>query len=179
MIFVVDISRSMLDPSGAKPAAATGRKNPYKVPAGGSKLDIAKWQLHRAIHDLPKAAVFDIVVYSESYKVWAPELMQATPRNKKKAHAFVERLKGNGTTNIADSLDKAFALLGADTLYLLSDGDPNRGRIADLEALLADTTARNRIRRLVIHTVGIGEAEGSTFLKELARRTGGRYVGFR
>jgi hypothetical protein len=178
VMFVVDISQSMKDPAGAKPGATTGSRNPFASPAGGTKLDIAKWQLHRAIHDLPDDAVFGIVVYSESYKSWEEELVAANARGKKKAHAFVDGIEGNGTTNISDSLDRALDS-GADTIFLLSDGDPNRGRVSGLDALLAELTERNRMLRVVIHTVGIGEVEGSAFLKELARATGGRYVGFR
>jgi Mg-chelatase subunit ChlD len=110
--------------------------------------------------------------------VWETKLVAATPRNKKKAHQFVDQLNGNGTTNIGDSLDAALEQ-DADTIYLLSDGNPNRGRLSDLEKLLEDLLRRNRRARRVVHTIGIGEAEGSSFLKELARRTGGRYVGFR
>jgi hypothetical protein len=183
IVFIVDISRSMLDPAGNVPAAPAGGKHPYAAPKGGGKLDIARWQLHRAIHDLPADAVFNILVYSESYKLWEKGLAQAKPRGKKKAHRFVDELRGNGVTNIADPLDRAFELAagpeGADTLYLLSDGDPNRGRVSDLERMLEEFTARGRTRRLVIHTVGIGEAAGSSFLKELARRTGGQYAGFK
>ena len=179
VVFVVDISRSMQDAAQAKPAPTTGKKRDrYRAPAGGSKLDIAKWQLHRALEALPKDALFGVVVYSESYAVWEKKLAAGTPRNKKKVHKFVAALHGNGTTNIADSLDKALEL-APDTIYLLSDGDPNRGRLSDLNALLAEFVERNVRARLVVHTVGIGEAAGSTFLKELARRTGGRYVEFR
>jgi len=179
IVYVVDISRSMQDAAQTKPAAKTGRKKDrYPAPAGGSKLDIAKWQLHRAIEVLPKDAVFAIVVYSESYAVWTDELTPATPRSRKKAHRFVDELHGNGTTNICDSLDKAIEL-GADTIYLLSDGDPNRGRVSKLDALLEEFLKRNLRQRLVVHAVGIGEAAGSTFLKELAQRTGGGYVEFR
>ncbi|MHC4490230.1 MAG: VWA domain-containing protein [Planctomycetota bacterium] len=178
LVFVIDISRSMNDPAQAKPAATTGKKDPYRAPRGDRKLDIAKWQLHRAIQDLPKDAVFNVVVYSESYKVWVNELVAATPRYKRKAHRFVDQLNGNGTTNIGDSLDAALEH-DTDTVYLLSDGNPNRGRLSDLDKLLAHLLERNRLARRVVHTIGIGEAEGSSFLKELARRTGGRYVGFR
>jgi Mg-chelatase subunit ChlD len=194
IVFVVDISRSMQDPAGARPGPTTGRKkSAYEAPEGGAKLDIAKWQLHRAVDELPKDAVFDILVYSESYKLWEPEMVDASSRGKKKAHRFIDQLNGNGTTNIADSLDRALELIGvtfgpgadrrddlaADTIYLLSDGNPNRGRVSDLNALLDEFLERNRLARLVVHTIGIGEAAGSTFLKDLARRTGGRYVGFR
>ena len=145
---------------------------------GGTKLDIAKWQLHRAIHDLPDDAVFGIIVYSESYASWEQDLVAANARGKKKAHAFVDEINANGTTNISDSLDRALDS-GADTIFLLSDGDPNRGRLSGLDALLAELVERNRLLRVVIHTIGIGEVEGSAFLRELARQTGGRYVGFR
>ena len=178
VMFIIDISQSMKDPAGAKPLATPGDKSPYAAPKGETKLDIAKWQLHRAIHDLPDDAVFGIVVYSESYASWEKELVAANARGKKKAHAFVDGLNGNGTTNISDSLDRALDS-GADTIFLLSDGDPNRGRLSSLDALLAELLARNRLLRVVLHTVGIGEVEGSAFLKDLARRTGGRYVGFR
>ncbi|MHC4952609.1 MAG: VWA domain-containing protein [Planctomycetota bacterium] len=179
VVFVIDISRSMQDAAQAKPAATTGRKKSrYPAPAGNSKLDIAKWQLHRAIESLPKDAVFGIVVYSESYAVWANELSAASSRNKKKAHSFVDDLRGNGTTNIADSLDKAMEL-APDTIYLLSDGDPNRGRVSKLDALLEEILERNVRKRLVVHAVGIGEAAGSTFLERLAKATGGLYVGFK
>jgi hypothetical protein len=177
VMLVVDISLSMEEPAGAKPAT-TGDKNPYAAPKGGTKLDIAKWQLHRAIHDLPDDAVFGIIVYSESYASWEQELVAANARGKKKAHAFVDGINANGTTNISDSLDRALDS-GADTIFLLSDGDPNRGRLSGLDALLAELVERNRLLRVVIHTIGIGEVEGSAFLRELARRTGGRYVGFR
>lgn len=177
VMLVVDISLSMEEPAGAKPAT-TGDRSPYAAPKGGTKLDIAKWQLHRAIHDLPDDALFGIVVYSESYAAWEQELVAANARGKKKAHAFVDGIRANGTTNISDSLDRALDS-GADTIFLLSDGDPNRGRVSGLDALLAELVDRNRLLRVVIHTIGIGEVEGSAFLKELARRTGGRYVGFR
>ena len=151
------------------------------------------WQLHRAIHDLPKGARFNLIVYCESYRVWRPDMVVAKAGEKKKAHSFVEGLNRNGTTNICDSLDRALAMAGVppplagkdaeelavDTIFLLSDGDPNRGRITDLADLLDDVVSRTAASRVVIHTVGIGEAAGSTFLEELALLTGGRYVGFK
>ena len=73
---------------------------------------------------LPEDAVFGIVVYSESYKAWEEDLVAANARGKKKAHAFVDGIEGNGTTNISDSLDRALDS-GADTIFLLSDGAPS------------------------------------------------------
>ena len=195
VLFLIDISRSMTDPSQARPATTTTKrkKTRYPAPKGSAKIDIAKWQLHRAVEALPKDALFNILVYSESYKVWESAPVPAKNSNKSKAHKFIESIHANGVTNICDSIDKGFELAGtalyaydpknaeppADTLYLLSDGDPNRGRITDLDRLLEDIRRRNPPGALVIHAVGIGEAAGSSFLRALAEENGGRYVGYK
>lgn len=193
ILYLIDISQSMETAAEAQPAARTGGKTKYPAPATRNKIDIARWQLHRAVEDLPEDAAFNIIVYSESYRVWQEAMSPAKAAQKKKAHKFIDDLKQNGVTNICDPLDKAFEIAGwvpagspaargepaADTLYLLSDGDPNRGRIADLARLLDDIAARNPPGGIVIHTVGIGEAAGSSFLRDLADRNGGRYVGYK
>jgi len=193
ILYVIDISKSMESDAEAKPAVVEREKTRYSSPKTNAKIDIAKWQLHRAVESLPSDAVFNIVVYSESYHVWQDGLAPAKGSSKKKAHKFIDSLVANGVTNIADSLDKAFELAGlvapgrikgggepaADTIYLLSDGDPNRGRVTVLDQLLEDVVSRNPPGGIVIHAVGIGEASGSSFLKSLAERTGGRYVGYR
>ncbi|MHC4340461.1 MAG: HEAT repeat domain-containing protein [Planctomycetota bacterium] len=178
ILFIVDISRSMKDRSQSNPGTITGKRHPYARPTGETKLAIARWQLHRAVHDLPSDAHFNILVYSESYKVWQEKMTLATKGAKKKAHLFVDGLNGNGVTNICDPIEKALRF-PADTIFLLSDGNPNRGRITDLNRLLDHLRKRSALRRVVYHTVGIGEVADSSFLKELARRTGGHYVGFR
>ena len=66
----------------------------------------------RAIEALPKDALFNIIVYSESYAAWQEEMTTAKKSAKSKAHRFVDGLVANGVTNIADSLDKAFDLAG-------------------------------------------------------------------
>ena len=192
IVFIIDISRSMQDEAQEMPTVTGDARHPYQEPRGRSKMAIARWQLHRVVHDLPEDATFNIVVYSESYKVWETKMMRARSREKKAAHAFIRGLVANGTTNIGDSLDKALELAGeagaladeapdglaADTLYLLSDGNPNRGRVNVLSKLLSEFVQRNRRARLVVHTIGIGEAAGSSFLENLASGTGGQYVGF-
>jgi len=193
MLFVIDISKSMESAAEARPGPTTGRKSAYPAPKDDTKIEIAKWQLHRAIEALPDDAVFNVIVYSESYSAWSDGMEGASKRNKAKAHRYVDALTPNGVTNLADPLDEAFDRAGlpvlaewkkqremaVDTIFLLSDGDPNRGRIARLDDLLADVAARNPPGLVTIHCVGIGESAGSSFLQELARQNRGRYVGFR
>jgi hypothetical protein len=164
----------------------------HEAPDGRSKLAVAKWQLHRAIHDLPDKARFNILVYSESYRAWGTGMQEAGGRTKAAAHRFVDELSPNGTTNICDPLEAALAVAGVapfaepgkdeqavDTIFLLSDGDPNRGRVSGLDDLLAAFTTHNLESWITVHAVGIGEAAGSSFLENLAAQNGGRYVGFK
>ena len=186
IIYIIDISLSMERAAGGKVPEVAGRgAGKYAGPEGNTKIAIARWQLHRAVHSLPKDAVFNIVVYSESYKVWREGMVSAHPRFKEEAHDFIDVLKPNGTTNIYDSLIKAFEIAGAsppgtggkrkkkdkelaaDTVFLLSDGNPNRGRITDSEKIIEDVRKRNP--GIVIHTIGIGEAAGAPLLKRLAQ----------
>ena len=59
------------------------------------------------------------------------------------------------------------------------NGDVLRQDVQTLAELLEEFVARNRRARLVVHTIGIGEAAGSSFLRDLAARNRGQYVGFR
>ena len=193
VVFVVDISFSMDQPADGTSPGGMGGGAPHGGGSSKTKLAMAKEQLRAAIESLPDDATCNLVVYSESYAVWDEEMALLKSRSRKRLDAFIADVRSNGTTNICDALDRALELAGAsplglpgkaselaaDTIFLLSDGDPNRGRISRLDALLDDFWRRTARARIVVHTIGIGEAAGSTFLRELARRTGGRYVGAR
>ena len=191
VVFVVDISFSMDQPTDGSSQGGMGGGAPHGGGSAKTKMAMAKEQLRAAIEGLPDDATCNLVVYSESYAVWEEEMTLLKSRGRKRLDAFIADVRSNGTTNICDALDRALELAGAsplglpgkaselaaDTIFLLSDGDPNRGRISRLDDLLDDLWRRTARTRIVVHTIGIGEAAGSTFLRELARRTGGRYVG--
>ena len=123
ILFVIDISRSMQDPAQEKPPVVTGGgKDPWAAPKGTGKIAIAKWQLHRAVAALPTDAWFDVIVYSESYRVWQPQMVEASAKGKAKAHEWVDAIVANGTTNVCDALDRAFELAGALPLPVKGEG---------------------------------------------------------
>ena len=78
-----------------------------------------------------------------------------------------------GSTNIFDTLERAFADQDVDTIYLLTDGDPSAGRIKDVEGIAEEVRRWNRTRQIVIHCIGIGT--DSPLLKRLAAENGGSY----
>jgi hypothetical protein len=67
--------------------------------------------------------------------------------------------------------------LGADTIFLLSDGSPTTpdGQLDDWEKIIRAVREWNKLKRVVIHTIGIG-GHNVAFMSTLASENGGTYV---
>ena len=90
-----------------------------------------------------------------------------------------------GRTNTWGALSRALGidgsakkdpyLLEVDTVFFLSDGRPTHGEFVDIEDILKGVKEANELRKVVLHTIGIGEFQ-KTFLKRLAEDNGGVFV---
>lgn len=100
----------------------------------------------------------------------------ATPENKQAACAWlVTWTKGDNQTRMDLPFHKAFGLAGLDTVVLLTDGYPYKGkRRIPANTILDLVEARNRSVQARIATFGFAKANHS-LLAELARRSGGSY----
>jgi Mg-chelatase subunit ChlD len=114
-------------------------------------------------------------------------MVTAKGRDKRAAAEFIESSKAVGPTNIYGALKRAFHLVGigardrnyktgADTVFFLSDGQPTRGDIQDPNRILEEVKRWNRLRRVKVHTVGVGPGHSVSFMKRLANSSGGTYV---
>jgi hypothetical protein len=178
ILFVLDRSGSMKSSSRSK----TGRST-------ASKFGIASAQLKTALHSLPTDATFNVLVYSDRPQRLFPEVVEATAENKRQALAQLQSVEPGGGTNIYAALADAFALVERnaksrrdgspqiDTLYFLSDGQPNMGRMQRADLILADIRVRNSLLGLRIHTIGVG-AHDADFMAALANEHRGTYVAF-
>ncbi|HLY75326.1 MAG TPA: HEAT repeat domain-containing protein, partial [Planctomycetota bacterium] len=155
MVFLVDISGSMGEVTGTE-----------------SRIEQSKKELLRVLGQLGKDAQVNLIFFDDRIEPWRKMLVPIRP-NLKEAQALVARIAPRGSTNIFDALDTAFAHKDADTIYLLSDGDPTTGRIIDQDDILHEIRKMNRLRQLVIHTISFGQ---SRFMKALAEQNGGQYV---
>jgi len=174
IIFVIDISFSMTEPVKA---ANADRK----------KVDVAKYELKNAILALPDDAAFNIIFYHHEVSQWRKGMVEAKGKQRKKAVKFVDDMVADGNTNIHDALKLAFHIVGmgardknyevgADTIFFLSDGQPNRGDITDPVQILEEVKRWNNLRRVKIHTVGVGDGHAVAFMQALASSSGGTYV---
>ncbi len=91
-----------------------------------------------------------------------------------------------GKTNTFGVLMKALGAAGrgtkdkhyeveVDTIFFLSDGRPTVGELVDPDDILREVRSSNDLRKVVIHTIAIGEFQ-KDFMKTLARENGGVFV---
>jgi hypothetical protein len=72
------------------------------------------------------------------------------------------------------AFDKSYGV-SLDTILFLSDGEPSHGEVIAPDDIVREVTRANRLRRIAIHTIAIGEFN-KDFMEELARRNGGVFV---
>jgi HEAT repeat protein len=91
-----------------------------------------------------------------------------------------------GKTNTWGALSAALGIAGrgakdkyytvaVDTVFFLSDGRPSHGDYVDPEDILREVRAANKLRKVVLHTIAIGEFQ-KDFMNRLAEDNGGVFV---
>lgn len=162
--FVVDISSSM-----RQPVAVRSKKGKKSVP----KIDVLKGELESTIRKLPADSQINILTFDATYRAWQKKLQPLAGGGRAKAVKFVRNIKTGSGTNVFDSLEHALKDKRVNTIYLLTDGMPTRGRITDPAAIVREIRVLNRLRSVTIHCIAFGEE--SDLLKKLAAQNGGEY----
>jgi len=91
-----------------------------------------------------------------------------------------------GKTNTYGALVQALGAAGqgikdknyevaVDTVFFLSDGRPSTGEYVDTDDILREIAESNKLRKVVIHTIAIGEFQ-KHFMRALAEHNGGVFV---
>jgi Mg-chelatase subunit ChlD len=65
--------------------------------------------------------------------------------------------------------------VSVDTIFFLSDGRPSHGKYVDTDDILREVREANELRKVVIHTIALGEFE-KDFMRNLAEQNGGIFV---
>ncbi|MBI5778117.1 MAG: VWA domain-containing protein [Planctomycetes bacterium] len=179
------------------------------------RIDSVRKELINTLYTLDSKVYFSIVFYSNDVRIWKKELVPATNENKMDAIKTVDNQVPAGRTNIYDALEAAYKLTlapakanepkrvitgggkgspvepvnGADTIFLLTDGNPNLGRISDPAEMVDAIRKINETRRIKINTIAVGVLDpnntdpmakgdkANTYLmKTIADITGGTFV---
>ncbi|MCZ6795771.1 MAG: HEAT repeat domain-containing protein [Planctomycetota bacterium] len=137
------------------------------------KIEILKRELVRVLKKLTPDTFVNILVFDKKYRSWQKALQPLKGRGRDRAVRYVESLNTGRGTNVFDTLEFALKDKRVNTIYLLTDGQPTRGRLTDPEAILKEVEKLNRLRAVTIHCIAFGEE--SQLLVELAKAHGGRY----
>ncbi|GEM_PF-3884444 len=194
VIFAMDVSGSMSEPARQMQVLVSGKEpkgddiGPMVSPAEKiMKIGVAKDELLKTLSRLTNDTLFDVLVFNGSVQEWEKELVEATKENKKRCNvSFVQGLRPDGATNINDTLERAFKMAGegigdpkkdlkVDTIFLMTDGTPTAGKMIEPERILENVRKWNKLHRIRIHCVGVGQCNPD-FLDKLASENGGRFV---
>ncbi len=137
-----------------------------------TKLGAAKRELIPTLKGLDAHATFSIITFESAVKSWRSTPVEAVDGNKTNAVLFVNGLKAGGATSAKAALKTALAIAGADVIFFLTDGQPTDSRPEDI---LKMVSAANPDRKVTIHTIGVGQDQDETFLRELAAQNKGQY----
>jgi len=154
-----------------------------------TRMDFARSQLKYVISTLKRDQYFDVVWFSDTIEAWQGGLTPARPAYKVRAAEWLDEKECEGGTNTWGGLTKALNLVGrgtedenysrgADTIYLLTDGEPSKGDIIDKDAIVDAIERIHKVRRVKIHVAQIGTSK-LPFLQRLAAVTGGNYRFFK
>jgi hypothetical protein len=152
----------------------------------GQKFDAAKAELSRVIRTLPVTYRFNVIFFNEHPAAYAEEMIPAFPFQKLECVASFEELETKKFTNIFDTLERALGFAGigrfakqdppgVDDIFILTDGEPNRGRRKDLKGIVSGLARLDPKKRVRIHTVSIGE-DPREIMKAIAAGQGGAHV---
>lgn len=174
IIFVIDRSASMIL-RVAPPADAPVKR------ASWSKLDLAKWELKKAIAILPEDKKFNVVFFDDCLERWRYQLHPAKPRNKRDVYDWLDTCEAQGQSNLSEAVVAALEEPGTNTIVLLSDGMPN---VLDCRSMTEGPpwVHRERIRQSNVDGEKIWcfsfseDVDSAEFLQKLAEESGGHYT---
>lgn len=189
IVFIFDISGSMRKPAAEDEKIVSGESrvvDKEEKIEGTTKIDVAKKQLIKAIEKLDPKTSFNVIVFSNTFHRWSKEMQLATPANKKDVTDFINKQPAKGATNIFDPIEAAIQAAGrgafdkhyevaCDTIFLVTDGSPNRGRVSNADDIIKEVAKMNELGRITIHAIGIGPEQNSKFMRELTEKNGGTY----
>ncbi|MFK5956001.1 MAG: HEAT repeat domain-containing protein [Planctomycetota bacterium] len=159
VVFVMDISGSMMEPYGD----------------GETFYQHFSNALIDTIAMLNDQTQFNIILFSGGVKQWKETLVDGTQENAQEARIFLEDVRPEGPTNLYSALMTALEFEDVQTIFLLTDGDPTFGRVVLPDAILVELERANRDRKVVINTIAAGDVRAE-FLAELANDNGGSAV---
>ncbi|MBN1394916.1 MAG: VWA domain-containing protein [Pirellulales bacterium] len=144
---------------------------------GANALQAVKAELSECLKNLDSVHQFQFIFYNQRPALFNPagrpgRLAFATEENKRHAERFIGSITASGGTNHEDALRMALGMR-PDVIFFLTDADEPTLETKQLEKIVRMAAG------IVVNAVEFGpgpKPAGSSFLAELARRSGGGYA---
>jgi Mg-chelatase subunit ChlD len=164
LVFVIDASGSMNTPVSGKPGAATT-----------TRWDAAGAELERTLRALPDGTRVNVLTFQGEVIAAFEAPQPLDERVRRTLSQILGRTSPRESGDLVLALESALAQPGADTVYLLTDGEPSAGRAVSPGRVQAAVRQANRCRAIAVHTIGFGAGKMSqrALLSGLARDSGG------
>ena len=140
----------------------------------GPKIQQAREALVQGLGALKEKDRFGVIAFSSEVDLFDKEMVEATKENLARATRYVEGIKAAGSTNLNDSLDAAFTLLGKEPMRMpmilyCTDGLPTVGE-QDMNKILANAKKRNPDvpDQARVFVFGVGNDVNTQFIDRLA-----------
>jgi len=143
-----------------------------------NRLEFIVHDLHKILHHRVQPGFkFNIIHFNTHVHRWKHSLTSAISHHLKEAKHYLDHLEPDEQTNTYDALKQALTDEEADTIYLLSDGEPSM----DMRTILFDLKIWLQQRRnpCVIHTVAFlmghtnNDPKPREFMAQVATIAGG------
>ena len=149
----------------------------FKNAEGRSKKERLDPQVTRLISGLRPEVRFMLMPYTREPHPFERRLVEATPRNVRRAQRFFETARMTGSGDLYEALSLALDAPDVDRVMLLTDGAPSGGERWDIELMVAHLRERLRFRPALLDFILV---DSSPKLERewggLADSTGGRLI---
>jgi hypothetical protein len=188
VVFVLDVSGSMTEPMEDRDEPDRPLRKLGAVPTQGpTKIERARAELLATLENLEPEDRFNVIFFHGTCERLFDRLVSATAENRAIAGARIKTIRPAGGTNLFTGLESALEFRDAtvegfgteaDTIFLLSDGEPTAGAIVDPETIATSIAAANRGGRVAIHGIYLGspDSPGAAFMARLAAENDGVFV---
>jgi hypothetical protein len=178
ILFVLDVSGSMLDP--AHPEAAGARANERRI-------DVLRKEFAGAVDMLDEKKKFNVLLFNHRVIRYQAGALVGDRAARDAAKRWALAVEPSSGTNIHDSLETAFRLANTaadgknyqavfDTIYFMTDGTPTAGKLQKSADILEAVATWNRTAKVTVHCIAVGDGADVKFLSALATANHGQFV---
>jgi len=152
---------------------------------GITKMEAVIKELENTLKALPKGnTFFNVYAYSSEPTAWERKPQPLNDKTIADSLQFLKKQPLAGEKNIWAALEAVLADPDIDTVFLMSDGEPQIGTYVHYNRVVNHLQRRNVLHRMVVHTVSVSDPSWSdgvkewyrSQLREIAKGTGGKYV---